>query len=54
MDTNTLLNIIKQGENESLELKSSFTKEVIETIVAFSNTRGGRIILGCNDSKEIT
>jgi ATP-dependent DNA helicase RecG len=48
-----LRKIIAQGEGETLEFKSSFTKEVVETIVAFSNTKGGKIILGCNDKKEI-
>ncbi|HPF01396.1 MAG TPA: putative DNA binding domain-containing protein [Bacteroidales bacterium] len=46
--------LIFQGESEILELKSSFTKDVILTIVAFSNTKGGTIIIGCNDKREIT
>jgi ATP-dependent DNA helicase RecG len=54
MDINALLNIINKGENETLELKSSFNKEVIDTIVAFSNTKGGKIILGCTDKKKVT
>jgi ATP-dependent DNA helicase RecG len=48
-----LQNIITAGENETTEFKSSFNKEVIETIVAFSNHKGGRIIIGVNDKKEI-
>jgi ATP-dependent DNA helicase RecG len=51
---NDIAALVRQGESESLELKSSFGKEVIETIVAFSNTRGGRIILGCSDKRKIT
>lgn len=45
--------IIKQGESESIEFKTSFGKEVIESIVAFSNTKGGKVIVGVNDDKNI-
>jgi ATP-dependent DNA helicase RecG len=41
------------NESDAIEFKSSFNKEVIETIVAFSNTHGGKIVLGCNDKKKI-
>jgi ATP-dependent DNA helicase RecG len=44
-----LLHIISDGENEKVEFKQSFSKVVIETLVAFSNTHGGRIIIGIND-----
>lgn len=53
MDITYIRHLIEQGESETLEFKSSFSKEVIETIVAFSNTKGGRIIIGCNDNKKI-
>jgi ATP-dependent DNA helicase RecG len=48
-----ILYIIKQGENEGIEFKTSFCKEVIESIVAFSNTKGGKVIVGVNDNKNI-
>lgn len=40
--------LIKQGESETLEFKESTGewKEIIETISAFSNTHGGRIVIG--------
>jgi ATP-dependent DNA helicase RecG len=53
MDKEEILHIIKQGENETIEFKTSFGKEVIESIVAFSNTKGGKIIVGVNDNKNI-
>ena len=53
MDAAFVRHIIDEGEGETVEFKSSFTKEVIETIVAFSNTKGGKIIIGCNDAKKI-
>jgi len=40
-----LAHIITQGENETVEFKRSFNKTVIETLVAFSNNRGGKIII---------
>ncbi|MCX6253587.1 MAG: putative DNA binding domain-containing protein [Bacteroidia bacterium] len=53
MDREEILHIIKQGENESIEFKTSFGKEVIESIVAFSNAKGGKVIIGVNDNKII-
>jgi len=48
-----LHNIISAGENETTEFKSSFNKEVIETLVAFANNKGGKIIVGINDKGNI-
>src|SRR3989344_8035618 len=45
--------ILKEGEGQFVEFKESFSEEVIETLVAFSNSKGGKIILGINDKKEI-
>lgn len=47
--------LIKLGESETLELKTSTGewKEIIKTISAFSNTRGGRIIIGVSKSGQI-
>ena len=44
---------IKEGESEKLEFKSSFGKEVIETLVAFANTDGGRLLIGVKDNGAI-
>ncbi|MDR2563689.1 MAG: putative DNA binding domain-containing protein [Prevotellaceae bacterium] len=41
-------------ETGEVEFKSSFGKEVIESVVAFSNYKGGRIVIGCNNQGEIT
>lgn len=41
MNEKTLLNLINSGESENLELKSTFNKEVIETLVSFANSREG-------------
>lgn len=54
MNKQDLQNTIHQGENEQVEFKTSFSKEVIESLVAFSNTKGGMVIIGVNDSKKVT
>ena len=41
--------LIESGESETLEFKISFGKEVLETVCAFANTKGGIIIIGVSD-----
>jgi len=47
--------IVLHGESETLEFKKSTGewKEIIKTISAFSNTKGGTILIGINDSGKI-
>jgi len=45
--------LIKQGESEKLEFKTSFNKEVVKTIVAFANTKGGKILIGISDKGKV-
>jgi len=40
-------------ESGQVEYKYSFQKEVIETIVAFANTKGGKIYIGISDNRKI-
>ena len=49
----SLKQIINQGEGVSVELKSRFNDEVIETIAAFSNTVGGIVIIGVDNQKRV-
>jgi ATP-dependent DNA helicase RecG len=53
MNIQDLQKNIVLGENEQVEFKTSFTKEVIESLVAFSNTKGGAVYIGVNDNKKI-
>jgi len=53
MTKDELYHIISNGESETVEFKSMFGKEVIESIVAFSNSKGGKVIIGVNDNKNI-
>lgn len=45
--------LIAQGESETLEFKESFGDEALEVIGAFSNARGGVLLIGVKDSGEI-
>lgn len=36
---------IEHGENEITEFKQSFNKQTLESIVAFANHKGGKILL---------
>jgi ATP-dependent DNA helicase RecG len=45
--------IIADGENLNTEFKTSFNADAIETLVAFANTSGGRVLVGVTDSKKI-
>jgi ATP-dependent DNA helicase RecG len=49
------LALVREGEGETLEFKESFAeeKEILETICAFSNSRGGRILIGVDDRGKI-
>lgn len=44
--------LLEYGEGENLEFKSSFNTELIETLVAFANTTGGKVVIGINQNKE--
>ncbi|MEZ4775615.1 MAG: ATP-binding protein [Bacteroidia bacterium] len=50
-------NIIKKGEGVTIEFKESMSKigkpDIIKTICAFLNTRGGTILLGINDASRV-
>ena len=41
-----IIKLIKQGESQTVEFKTSFQKEVIASVVAFANAKGDKIIIG--------
>jgi len=46
--------LLSEGEGLNVEFKSSFNNEVIETLVAFANTHGGKVLVGVtNDGKLV-
>lgn len=52
-DLTKLKSIIAEGESESVEFKTSFNDEALETIGAFANANGGSLLIGVNDSGNI-
>ena len=54
-EMNNLLNLIHNGENESVEFKGSLRlkEEICQTVSAFSNASGGSIFIGVLDDKTI-
>jgi ATP-dependent DNA helicase RecG len=48
-----LLSYIDNNENQTTEFKTSFIKEVIESVVAFANSYGGYIFVGVKDDGTI-
>jgi ATP-dependent DNA helicase RecG len=42
--------MVRKGESDTLEFKSTFDREAIETLTAFANTNGGLLLVGVQDS----
>lgn len=53
MDKEELELLIKEGEGLTLEFKEKYTSKIDEDIVAFANTRDGKILLGVSDHSKI-
>ncbi len=49
------IELIEEGENQSVEFKRQFTspEKIAREMMAFANTRGGYIFFGVDDNKEI-
>lgn len=45
--------MIPTAENSNTEFKTSFSDEVIITLVAFSNAKGGSVYIGVTDKAEV-
>src|SRR3989304_5296253 len=52
-DTEKIIFLLKEGEGLTVEFKEHFTPRIDEDIVAFSNTRGGVILLGVRDERTV-
>ena len=53
MTEKEIRSILKKGEGLTIEFKSSFNIEVIETLVAFANTFGGSVLIGISDELNL-
>ena len=45
---------IKAGESETVEFKAGFNKETIISLVAFANTKGGKVIVGVDRKGRVS
>ncbi len=48
-----ILSLIEQGDSQIVEFKTLFQKEVIESVVAFANAKGGKNCIGVSDNRDI-
>jgi len=50
-----LKHLLKEGESETVEFKPSLSQmdKITESIAAFSNTKGGKVIIGVSDKGEV-
>ncbi len=53
MDVGEFIKILDREEGEDLEFKEGVSDKIAHVIVAFANTKGGIILLGVSDKKEI-
>ena len=49
-----LQDLIKGGESETREFKSSFNNETINTLGAFANTKGGIVFVGIDNKGAVS
>jgi ATP-dependent DNA helicase RecG len=51
----TLTEQVEKGESKTLELKKTLPKNenIAKTIIAFSNTSGGKLVIGVNDKRKV-
>jgi len=48
-----IIKLLKAGESETVEFKAGFNKEAIISLVAFANTKGGKVIAGVDSKGHI-
>ena len=55
MKRRELLDLIEEGENIQCEFKRQFTtpEKIAREMIAFANTKGGFIIFGVDDDREV-
>jgi len=55
MKLRELLELIEEGESLTCEFKRKFstTEKIVREMIAFANTKGGYLIIGVDDDKEI-
>ena len=56
MDIREIKKLVKEGETDTLEFKrkANFPEKIVKEIVAFANTKGGRLFIGVDDDRSVT
>jgi ATP-dependent DNA helicase RecG len=52
-NSSTYSKLFQQGENQTIEFKTSFNEDVIETLCAFANAKGGTVFVGIDDNSKV-
>jgi len=53
MTEQDIKSILRKGEGLTIEFKASFNSDVIETLVAIANTKGGSVFIGISDDLKL-
>ena len=53
MDELNIKAILKSGASQTIEFKTSFGWETIESLVAFGNAQGGMVLVGVADDGSV-
>lgn len=48
-----LMLLVAEGEGLSVEFKQKYSSKIVQDIVAFANSKGGRILLGVADDAKL-
>lgn len=56
MDIREIKKLIKEGETDTVEFKrkANFPEKIVKEIVAFANTKGGKLFIGVDDDCSVT
>lgn len=56
MDIREIKNLVKEGETETIEFKrkANFPEKIVKEIVAFANSKGGKLLIGVDDDTSVT
>ena len=53
MKTTEIKILIKEGEGLTIEFKEKYTPKIVQDLVAFANSKGGKILIGVTDDGKI-
>jgi len=56
MNIRDINKLVSEGETDTLEFKkkANFPEKIMKEVVAFANTRGGKLLIGVDDDRSVT